>query len=191
MTNVILIGDSIRIGYQKVVQEELGPSVKVWTPEANGGTSANVLAHLDEWVLSCTSDVIHLNCGLHDIRKAFDTGEVSVPLDQYRANVEQILRRIQDHTDAKVIWATTTPVNERWHHENKGFDRFEADVLEYNRAAVEIAGRLGIRINDLFEIIARAGRDQLLQKDGVHFKEEGYVLLGKAVAEAIRQAQRA
>ena len=186
MNDVVLIGDSIRMGYQKVVQEELGSSMKVWGPEANGGTSANVLAHLDEWVISRMPDVVHLNCGLHDLRKAFDTGEVSVRLALYRANVEEILLKILDRTDAKTIWATTTPVNEQWHHENKSFDRYEADVLTYNRVSVEVAQRLGVRINDLFDVITRAGRDTVLQKDGVHFTEAGYVLLGKAASEAIR-----
>jgi len=191
MPEVILIGDSIRMGYQTFVQEELGSSANVWAPEPNGGTSENVLAHLDEWILSRTPDLVHLNCGLHDLRKAFDTGEVSVPLDAYRANVEQILSQIQDRTNAGIIWATTTPVNEQWHHENKGFDRFEADVLEYNRVSVEIAQRLGIQVNNLYAVVMTAGRDALLGQDGVHFKEEGYLLLGKAVAAAIRRAQSA
>jgi len=75
---------------------------------------------------------------------------------------------------------------ERWHHERKGFDRFEADVGAYNAAALEIARRLGVQVNDLFEVVMRSGRDELLQKDGVHFTEAGSKLLGEAVAAAIR-----
>ena len=186
MKTVVLIGDSIRMGYQRFVQEELAPSMKICELEGNGGTSTNVLAHLDAWVLSRTPHIVHLNCGLHDIRRAFDTGEIAVPISLYQANVKEILRKILDHTDAKVIWATTTPVNEAWHHKNKSFDRFEADVLAYNRASVEIAQRLDVRINNLFDVITRAGRDRYLKGDGVHFNEAGCILLGKAVAEAIR-----
>ena len=90
------------------------------------------------------------------------------------------------HMARKVIWATTTPVNEAWHHAQKPFDRFEADVMAYNAAASEIASQLGVPIDDLYGIVTAAGRDRLLLPDGVHFTQDGYRLLGKAVADAIR-----
>jgi lysophospholipase L1-like esterase len=183
---VILIGDSIRQGYQSVVQEELYQEAHVWAPRENGGTSRNVLAHLDEWVLARDPDIVHLNCGLHDLRTEFDATTAAVPLAEYRANVETILKQIREHTAATVIWATTTPVNEQWHHENKTFDRFEADVRVYNRQAREVAVPLGVHVNDLFEVVTRAGRDRYLVQDGVHFSEAGYALLGRAVMETIR-----
>ncbi|MFQ6044503.1 MAG: SGNH/GDSL hydrolase family protein, partial [Candidatus Poribacteria bacterium] len=110
----------------------------------------------------------------------------NVPLQEYRENVEQILRTIKQKTRAEVIWATTTPVNEQWHHETKGFDRFEADVDAYNREATQIAPKLCVRINNLYEVVMKSGRDRLLTKDGVHFTEEGSVSLSRAVAEAVR-----
>lgn len=186
MRDVILIGDSIRMGYLAFAQKELEGEARVWGPKENGGTSANVLAHLDEWVLSRRADVVHLNCGLHDLRKEFRAKESAVPLARYRANLEEIFRKVLDGTEARLLWATTTPVNEERHHENKGFDRFEADVEAYNRAASEIADRLGVRANDLFRVVMDAGRDELLLPDGVHFTVGGYALLGKAVAEAVR-----
>jgi lysophospholipase L1-like esterase len=186
---VVLIGDSIRMGYQQIVQDELAHLADVWGPEANGGTSRNVLEHLDEWVISRDPDVVHLNCGLHDLRTEFGASEPAVPLDEYGENVAQILKQIQDGTAARLIWATTTPVNEEWHHRNKAFDRFEADVLAYNRRAREVATRLGVELDDLYAVIARAGRDSYLVPDGVHFTGAGYTLLGQAVAKVIRTVQ--
>ena len=186
MPLVILIGDSIRMGYQRVVQEELRAEAEVWGPTQNGGTSSNVLAHLDEWVISQNPDIVHLNCGLHDIKREFGVKDNNVPLKEYQENVEQILQTILEKTKAKVIWVMTTPVNERWHHERKGFDRFEADVEAYNQEATQIAQKPGVRINNLHAVVMEAGRDRLLQQDGVHFTEEGSALLGSAVAEAIR-----
>ena len=188
MKQVVLIGDSIRMGYQQIVQSELAGEAEVWGPEANGGTSRNVLAHLDEWVISRQPDVVHLNCGLHDLRTEFGAGEPAVPLDEYGTNVALILRQIQEHTSARLIWATTTPVNEQWHHRNKGFDRFETDVLAYNRRAQEVTAQLGVEVDDLYAIVTRAGRDSVLVPDGVHFAGDGYTLLGRAVAEVIRSA---
>lgn len=184
---VILIGDSIRMGYQKFVQELLANEAEVWAPEQNGGTSQNVLKHLDEWALGREPDVIHLNCGLHDIKKAFGSDQANIPLDQYRASLEGIFRSLLAESQAKVIWALTTPVNEAWHHERKGFDRFERDVDAYNRASLEIANRLKVPVNDLFSVVMKAGKDRLLSPDGVHFTEEGSRLLAAAVADFVRR----
>ena len=186
MQKVVLIGDSIRMGYQEVVRRALAGAAEIWSPEQNGGTTRNVLDHLEEWVIDQQPDVAHLNCGLHDVKKEFGAAETAIPLLPYEDNVRQILQRVQRETGAAVIWATTTPVNETWHHQNKGFDRFEADVEAYNQVAVRLAGELGVPVNDLFGLITRSGRDEYLTPDGVHFTDEGSALLGQAVAAFIR-----
>ena len=48
MKRIVLIGDSIRMGYQEKVHEQLADWADVWAPEENGGDSEKVLAHLDE-----------------------------------------------------------------------------------------------------------------------------------------------
>jgi lysophospholipase L1-like esterase len=184
--NVILIGDSIRMGYQPIVQQALRGQVEVWAPKKNGGTSANVLAHLEEWVLSRSPDIVHLNCGLHDLKTEFGGDTTAVPLDAYKKNLQAIFGQITRQTTAILIWASTTPVNEKWHHQNKPFDRFEADVRAYNDAAAQVAARYGVQIDDLFQVVMNAGRDDHLGQDGVHFTPKGYALLGQSVADVIR-----
>ena len=79
---VILIGDSIRMGYQALVAEQLDGQGEVWGPQQNGGDSRNVLAHLEEWVLDQDAALLHMNCGLHDLKftdgayQAIDNGAV-------------------------------------------------------------------------------------------------------------------
>ncbi len=186
MKKVILIGDSIRMGYQETVRQALAGLAEVIYPAENGETSRNVLAHLDEWVLRQAPDVVHLNCGLHDLKREFDSGSVAVPVDEYQANVRRILEEIKGRTGAAVIWATTTPVNQARHRAAKTFDRFEPDVDRYNTAAGQAAAGLAVPVNDLAALVLATGRDRLLDEDGVHFTEEGYTLLGRAVAEKIR-----
>lgn len=186
MQELILIGDSIRMGYQADVIRELTELADVWAPTQNGGNSANILQHLDEWIISRSPDVVHINCGLHDLRKDFDTGEPAIPITQYESNLCAFLERILTKANCTAIWATTTPVNETWHHERKGFDRLEADVAAYNAIALKVAEDLAIPINDLFGVIMDAGRDSYLTPDGVHFTPEGCALLGKAVAEFVK-----
>jgi len=185
MKTVVLVGDSIRIGYQETVRRELAGVAEVTAPQQNGGDSANVRANLDEWVIAHSPDVVHLNCGLHDLKREFDSASHQVELADYRANLEEIFGLITRETRATLVWAAITPVNEKWHHENKPFDRFEADVELYNAAAREIADGMGLAIDDLFGVVTAAGRDALLTPDGVHFKAEGYEILGKAVAGCI------
>jgi lysophospholipase L1-like esterase len=186
MITVVLIGDSIRMGYQETVRSQLAGWADVWGPEENGGTSERVLANLDDWALSRPFSVLHINCGLHDLKREFGQDENAVPLEDYEKNVRAIMTRAKEATQAPVVWALTTPVNEAWHHETKPFDRFEVDVGAYNAVARDLAGELGVIVNDLFGVVTSAGRDDLLLPDGVHFKPEGYALLGGRVADCCR-----
>ena len=187
MPLVVLIGDSIRMGYQETVRKELESVAEVWAPDENGGDSRNVLGHLDEWVITRKPDIVHLNCGLHDLKRDKQSGEYQVPLEVYREDLDAILGLVATETSAKVIFATTTPVNEEWHHERKEFDRFERDVDEYNGTALELAEEHGVIVDDLFKVMQEVGKDEYLSPDGVHFNADGYELLGKAAAEAIRK----
>ena len=181
---IVLIGDSIRMGYQDHVVSQLAGRAEVWSPKENGGDSRNVLAHLDDWVFSRQPGLVHVNCGLHDLKRAFGA-ESAVPLAEYEGNVRQILQRLQRELDGAVVWATTTPVDEAWHHQNKGFDRLEADVEAYNAAARAVAEDIGVPIDDLFAVVEREGKARLLTQDGVHFTEAGSQLLGCVVAECV------
>lgn len=186
MKTVVLIGDSIRMGYENTVRQTLRGLAEVRSPEDNGGDSNKVLCHLGEWATALRPHVVHVNCGLHDLKTEFGQTRRAVPLDQYRRNVKRILSLLKAETDAVVLWASTTPVNETLHHRNKPFDRFERDVTAYNSAAAKVAGELDVPINDLYSCIDRIGPDRYLTPDGVHFTQEGYDLLGAAVAGFIK-----
>jgi lysophospholipase L1-like esterase len=186
MKRVALIGDSIRQGYQETVHRELRGVADVWGPEENGGDSVNVLLHLQKWLQDGRPDVIHLNCGLHDIKKERGAITQQTPINQYECNLRTILRRLRRESQAVVLWATTTPVNPIWHNARKEFDRLEADVLAYNGVAVRVAEEFRVPVNDLHRVVTEHGRDRLLQPDGVHFNEEGCRVLGKAVAGFVR-----
>ena len=189
---VLIIGDSISMqnGYFAPTVERLGDGFAVTHNPRNGGDSANVLAHLDEWVTTADPDIIHINCGLHDIKLDRKTGKHQQSAEAYRKNLEAIATYLTTKTDAKVIFALTTPVNDEWHHANKGFDRRMDDVRERNEIASVIMQRHGIPVNDLYAVMVRAGRDEYLVKDGVHFKKEGSELLAEAVVAAIEKARR-
>ena len=66
MKKVALIGDSIRMGYQDVVAQQLATRGLVWGPHWDGYTSADLLDYIEE-TLAQKADIIHVNCGLHAI----------------------------------------------------------------------------------------------------------------------------
>jgi lysophospholipase L1-like esterase len=186
---VILLGDSIRMGYQPTVVQELAGIADVWAPTENGAHTANLLVQLSTWVLPKNASVVHVNAGLHDLKTVhWDTRETVVPLKHYRDNVETLLETMQQRTQAKIIWATTTMVNDEGSRQarqkNREFRRYNADVEAYNREAVKVCRKLRVPVNDLYTLSRTAQQTP----DGVHFTPEGYQTLGRQVAAQIRNA---
>jgi hypothetical protein len=68
LKTVALIGDSIRIGYQPYVKQSFNGVAHIWTPVINGGNSRNILNNIQAWMDDAKADIVHINCGLHDIK---------------------------------------------------------------------------------------------------------------------------
>lgn len=183
---VVLIGDSIRLGYAPKTAELLEGKAVVINPPENGGDSANVLAHLAEWVIERKPDVVHLNCGLHDLKKFKADGRYQVDLERYAGNLRQIVARIRQETDAALVFATTTPIRDADHaRRGADFDRFEADVRKYNARAVAIMGELGVPVHDLHGIVGEDEAGSMFKADGTHFTSDGSSRLAEAVADCV------
>lgn len=187
---VVLIGDSIRLGYAPFVAERLKGLAEVVSPAENGGDSANVLKHLDEWVIRRKPAVVHFNAGLHDLKTDSKTGAKQVGLDDYKKNLAEIVRRLDQETAARLVFATTTPVDDGRHKaRGAGFDRREADVVAYNRAAREILAKSPIvAVDDLHALVENLGPATALGRDGTHYTKEAYRALGDQVARAVHEA---
>jgi lysophospholipase L1-like esterase len=190
MKRVVLIGDSIRMGYGPVVKAELEGEAEVWGPQENGAHTVNVLLNLSQWVLKRQPDIVHVNAGLHDLKTdRYEGRDTVVPIAHYRDNVAHILQLIRRNTGATVVWATTTPVDHdrahAAHASARDFSRYNEDVIAFNAAAVAVAGGMGVPVNDLYSVIADGG-SSWLSEDGVHFAPDGCLALGRAVAEFLR-----
>ncbi|MGC9344353.1 MAG: hypothetical protein ACP5E3_16740, partial [Bacteroidales bacterium] len=113
LKKVVLIGDSIRIGYQPYVVKELEENTQIWAPDENGRTTDNIIYNLDKWIRKQQPDILHINAGLHDIRTlSWDLGPGNTIVDHrhYKENLETIFTWVQKYVGCKIIWATTTPV---------------------------------------------------------------------------------
>jgi dienelactone hydrolase/lysophospholipase L1-like esterase len=186
LPRVVLIGDSIRLDYASKVAERLSGKAAVISPPENGGDSANVLAHLDEWVLRQKPDVVHLNCGLHDLKRSKSDGHHQIELDRYGENLRRIVARIREGTDAALVFADTTPIlDERHARRGADFDRTEADVRRYNAVAAAIMGELGVPVHDLHWVVEQGGAESMLGPDGTHYTVAASDRLAEAVADCV------
>jgi dienelactone hydrolase/lysophospholipase L1-like esterase len=186
LPRVALVGDSIRLGYAPLVAERLKGKAVVISPAANGGDSANVLQHLDEWVIRERPLLVYLNCGLHDLKVDRQSRKRQVELPEYQANLRAIVARIRKETSAALVFATTTPIDDARHAgRGAGFDRFEADVQRYNAAALAVMRDAGVPVHDLHWLARRGGAEKMLLPDGTHFTPEANTQLAGAVADCI------
>ncbi len=186
LPKVVLVGDSIRLGYAARVAERLSGKAVVISPPENGGDSTNVLSHLDDWVLRQKPDVVHLNCGLHDLKRSKTDGHHQVELARYADNLRRVVARIREGTDAALVFADTTPIlDERHARRGADFDRTEADVRQYNAAAIAMMRELGVPVHDLHWVVEQGGPETMLGPDGTHYTVVGSDRLAEAVADCV------
>ena len=192
LPNVLILGDSISIGYTPEVRKLLDGVADVFRPATNCMYSGYGVLHVEEWVGDRKWDVIHFNFGIWDVQYLQD-GEMVANLDehnledlehrytteQHAQNLETILG-ILKQTDATLIWSTTTPVI------SEGIDT-ERLIATNNQAALGLMKREGVAINDL-NGLAEPNLKEWQLDDGCHYNPLGYTELGKQVAEKISLA---
>lgn len=185
--HILLLGDSIRMGYAPLVRDKMADEAEILEIPENGGDSQNVLIHLEEWLnLADALSTVHFNCGLHDIKRAYGSDVRQQALPDYVSNLRRIVHLLKARTDAQLIWATMTPVLDERHHTTKGFDRLQRDVELYNAAGLGVMTAMEIPINDLHRVIWNDSVEECLVADGVHMTERGNELLSDAVVAALR-----
>lgn len=190
MKTVILWGDSIRIGYAQTVADELRDVAAVSWPNANCENSTRFLTNWQDWLGESKPDVLHLNCGLHDIKTiSARSRELVVPLDFYSRNLDLLFGELRFVLPAtRLIFATTTPVVESvTARAGRAFHRTNADIEAANEAARAIATRHDVQINDLWKLVRERGPETMINPDGVHYDETNSRILGQAVAREIRR----
>lgn len=186
LPKVVLLGDSIRMGYAPLVAKRLEGRAVVVSHSANGGDSANLLKNLPAWVAAEKPDLVCFNCGLHDLKLAKNTGKYQVDIPTYETNLKRILEFLRKETTATFLFASTTPIlDERHARRRANFDRHEADVARYNATAIQVMHQAGVSVVDLHWIVEQGGADKLLGADGTHYTPAGYEALADAVADAI------
>ena len=182
LPRVMLIGDSISIGYTLPTRKLLEGKANVHRPAANCSSTGIGLTNLDRWLGDKKWDVIHFNFGLHDAKLPPEGIRYASPED-YEKNLRELVKRLKA-TGAKLIFATTTPVP------NGGVvepTRRFGSIEQYNSVALKIMIEQNIMIDDLNAAITPHLAEAQKPND-VHFNDDGSLILAKSVAASISNA---
>lgn len=185
---ILIIGDSISIGYTPFVQEHFGDNAIIFHNPGNAQHTGTGLKKITEWIGEEKWDIIHFNWGLWDLcyRHADSkvqgnrdkiNGNITHSVDEYTANLDSIVSILKKTTKAKLIFVTTTYVPE-----NEA-GRFQNDAVIYNDASKSIMKKHSIVVNDIYEQSKLIHNKFGKGSDDVHFTEEGYLKLGKLVSD--------
>ena len=189
LPRVLLIGDSISIGYTLPVRTMLAGKANVHRPLTNCVPTTNGVRNLDLWLGDGKWDVIHFNFGLHDLKYMGPNGEnlydpekgtPQVSIKEYQLNLDSITRRLKK-TGAVLIWRNTTPVPPGC----KG--RVVGDSKKYNKVAAKVMAKYKVPTQDMFAF-STANMDNIMRKADVHFTQEGSKKLAETVVQQITDA---
>jgi acyl-CoA thioesterase-1 len=189
---LLILGDSISIGYTPYVQKMLADEMVVIRPTRNGkpencsGTTSGV-ANIDRWLQIDGGkwDVIHFNWGLHDLKhvKAGDPkGAVSdlatdppqATVEVYEKHLREIVAKLKA-TGARLVFAMKVY-------------RSNADVIRYNEAALRVMKDNNVPVNDLYTFVKPRMKELQIQPANVHFVPAGSEALAAEVVKTVKAA---
>jgi lysophospholipase L1-like esterase len=179
LPRVLLIGDSISIGYTAATRTALAGKANVHRIPTNGGPTTRGVQSIDAWLGDSKWDVIHFNWGLHDLKYIGEKKQVS--LADYDKNMRKLVARMKK-TGATLVWCNTTPVPEGVKPPRKN-----AEVLEYNAVAAKIMTEEKIATDDLYTF-ANDRLEKIQRPKNVHFSGTGSKVLASQVGKSILQA---
>ncbi len=185
LPRVLVIGDSISMGYTPPLRKLLQGQANVHRIPENGHATVDGLKNLDKWLGDTKWDLIHFNFGLHDLKKLDENGkavsspelgEYNVSVEEYEQNLHTIVKKLQA-TGAKLVWRNTTPVPA-----GTAF-RAEGDEIRYNEAAKRVMEEFKIPIDDHWKFVKK--HPKLQRPRNVHFTGKGSQALAEQAAKVI------
>ena len=194
LPNVLILGDSISIGYYPFVKDALEGRVNLHRPTLpqggfeNCAGTTNGVEKISEWIGDTKWDLVHFNFGLHDIKHIKpQTGKNSSSFadphqaspEQYEKNLNFIVKKLKK-TNAKLIFATTTP-----YPDGKLKPARKPGMHKvYNTVARRVMKKHKIQINDLHAFVLPRIKE-LQRPQNVHFSKFGSQELAKTVVKTI------
>lgn len=188
MKNILLLGDSIRQGYDHYVKMAFDGVAEVFYPSENCRFSTFFLRHLGDWknalVRDVRIDLVHWNAGLWDCLLMPD-GLPLVDREEYTKNIERICNIIPLYfPQSSMIFATSTPVQEELFVDYK---RYNKTIELYNESAAKIVLKHGGEINDLYTLMTEQPVEY--HSDRTHYyTKEGTRVITTQVIQCIEKS---
>lgn len=185
LPNVLLEGDSITRGYYPAVEKDLSgvANVYLFATSASSG-DPRLPGQLRDYfkMMGVKFAVVHFNNGMHG------WGYTDA---QYAAGLPEMIAALKAGApEAKLIWATTTPLlGDNATPGGPGAPQAtSARIAARNRLAAEAMRHGGIPVDDEHALMLK---HQELHAGDVHYTEAGYAVAGEQAAEMIRKALEA
>ena len=187
MKKVLLIGDSIRLGYERYVKAVFEDVLEVYSPtEENGRMAQHIQRFLNEWKkrehIPEDVDLVHWNAGLWDVLRICGDDTLTSPMF-YAETLGKIVKRMNLlFPKAKIVFALSTAVREELYEGD--YQRYNSDIEKFNEIAIKTLRPLGVEFNDLYSITKDA--PEKCWSDMTHFNTlDGIKLTGSKVVSCI------
>lgn len=188
--NVLLIGDSITMGWRGKAIADLQGKAQVYILPENGRSTEYALEHLDEWTAQADPwRLIVVSWGLHDAR--FCPDNCAVPIDQYEANLRTLLDRLYSVNTSGtpmpcIIISTSTPIPD---DVKPSVGLVDSEVQRYNEVMLSVVYEyqsMGypIVVNDMYGFCKPNLEEWLLPRD-IHYNQTAKTAQGSRMADLI------
>jgi hypothetical protein len=192
---ILIIGDSISIGYTPFVKKYFADKAVITHNPGNAQHTGTGLEKIEVWLGNEKWDIIQFNWGLWDLcyrhpdskvqgNRDKVNGKVTYSVEEYAANLDSLVSTLQKKTNAKLIFVTTTYVPE----DEAG--RVSEDAIKYNNAAKAVMKKHAVVVNDIYEQSVSIHKKFGKGVDDVHYTGEGYDQLGKLVTDFLETEMR-
>lgn len=190
--NILIIGDSISIGYTPFVKNHFQGKAVVEHNPGNAQHTGTGLEKIDEWLGDEEWDIVQFNWGLWDLAYRHPdatvygnrdkvNGEITYTVEDYAKNLDSIVTYIKSKTDAKLIFVTTSYVPE----DEAG--RFTSDPKSYNSAAKAVMKKHDVLVNDIYKKSKNIHKKYGIGSDDVHYTNEGYSMMSELISSFLEK----
>lgn len=185
---VLIIGDSISIGYTPFVRKNLEGIAIVEHNPGNAQHTGTGLEQIETWIGDTNWDIIQFNWGLWDLcyrhpdSKVYGNrdkinGTITYSVEEYTTNLETLVKQIKAKSNAKLIFITTSYVPK------KEAGRYTNDAKKYNIAAKKVMKKYGVAVNDIYQESKEIHKTYGIGIHDVHYTEQGYMKLGEKISK--------
>jgi lysophospholipase L1-like esterase len=177
---ILVVGDSISIGYTPTVREEF-PDFQVIHNPCNAQNSIFGAVKIKEWLKHSERwNVCTINHGIWDLMRSSKYG---VSVSNYTSNLRYEVTQLKKVCDV-VVFANTT------HIPSKATTVARENLNTYNQAAEELMNEMNVPVCDLNTVSnnivhLHAGYEA---EDNVHWNDEGSEVLGRTLTNCINES---